>query len=737
MSYNVVAYDRGEAMRNKRKKEKRENSGFVTKLKHLVILVGLLIFFSLFGYGVILAGGKIIVDEGKLTLDAATIIETTDGKEITKIYHENRTPVALEEIPVHVQQAFLAIEDQRFYEHQGIDLKSIVRAMFRNIAMMSKVEGGSTITQQLAKNLFLTNEKTWTRKAKEAMAALYLEKILSKEKILELYLNEVYFGEGVYGIEAASNYFFSKSASDLTIAEGALLAGIVKGPNGYSPIRHPDKTLDRRNLVLNEMADAGFVDASIMETEKRKNLGLHLEEKKASPWVDSYIDLVTKEAAEKHQLTIDELKRGGYRIVVHLDEISQKIAYDHFQQDEYFPGNTEGVEGAFVMMEQETGAIISAIGGRNYQLGDLNRVTVKRQPGSIMKPIAVYAPALMLEEQYNPFSLLIDQQVDHDGYMVSNADDQYAGSVTMYEAIVHSKNVPAVWLLDQMGIDYAKSYLEKMNLYIEDEGLAIALGGLEKGLSPLEIVQSYRTFVGEGKLIEAHTIDQIVDREGQIVFKADPQEKEVFSAQTAWNMTEMLRKAVTSGTAAAGDYGKALAGKTGTTQHPTVEGEAKDTWFAGFTPEYVMSVWMGYDQTDGEHYLTGGSKYPTMLTKAILTEIDEENELSESFTKPDEVEDLPEPIELPEITNVEASYEWERFAVIRGKISWEASADDRIVYRIYREKDGIDELIGEVTGQTEFIIEQPFFKENRYYVTAYDPLSKLESKRSEIVEIAW
>lgn len=724
-------------MRMKRKEAKAETPRLIKRIKRIVIALALLIVFSLFGYGVILVGGKLIVDEEKFTLDAATVIETVDGNEISKLYHENRTPVSIDEIPTHVQQAFIAIEDQRFYEHAGIDLKSVMRAVFRNIAAGSKVEGGSTITQQLAKNLFLTNDKTWTRKAKEAMAAIYMEQTLPKDTILELYLNEIYFGEGVYGMEAAANYFFSKSVQDLTLAEAALFAGIVKAPNGYSPIRHPEKALERRNLVLNEMADGGFVDRQTIAEEKKKDLGLNVAKRESNPSIDSYVDLVTKEAAEKYQLTIDQLKRGGYHIVVHLDEKVQNIAYDHFQNDEYFPGNTADAEGAFVMMDSETGAITAAIGGRNYRIGDLNRVTVERQPGSLMKPLAVYAPALMLEEKYTPFSLLLDQQVDHDGYMVANADDQYAGSVTMYEAIVQSKNVPAVWLLDQIGIEYAKSYLEKMELSLEDEGLAIALGGLEKGFSPLAIAQAYRTFVAEGKLIEAHTIDQITDRDGEHLFKVDPPEKEVFHAQTAWNMTEMLARTATLGTAAAGEYDKALAGKTGTTEHPTVEGASKDIWFAGYTPEYVMAVWMGYDKTGEEAYLTGGSKYPTMLTKAILTEIDKSEPLSETFTKPDEVEDLPDPIELPDIEDVQATYEFGGFAVINGKITWHAGADERVVYRIYREKEGVDELVGEVTGETEFVLKMPVFKENRYYVTAYDPLSKREGKPSETVELSW
>jgi len=715
----------------------KKPSSILRRLKLILLTVSLIIAISFIGYGAILIGGSIVVDEDELILDATTTIETADGEVIGEMYHENRIPISIEKIPEHVQQAFIAVEDQRFYEHAGIDLKSIIRASFRNIAAMSKVEGGSTITQQLAKNLFLSNDKTWSRKAKEAMAAVYLEQKFSKEQLLELYLNEIYFGEGVYGIEAAANHFFSKSADDLTIAEGALLAGMVKGPNGYSPINHPEKALDRRNIVIDSMEDVGFISSETSLTEKGKTLGLNVNEKETNPWVDSYIDLVTKEAAEKHQLSIDELKRGGYRIVVNMNPNAQKTAYEQFQRDEYFPGNTEDAQGAFIMMEQQTGRIVSVIGGRDYQLGDLNRATVRRQPGSTMKPIAVYAPAMMQEEKYTPYTLIPDRQMDHDGYMVSNADHQYAGAVTIYNALVNSKNAPTVWLLDQIGINYAKDYLDRLGLPIEDDGLAIALGGLEKGISPLKMMESYRTFVGGGATIEAHTIDRIFDRNDDMIFEAEPGETEVFSPQVSWNMTEMLYEAVEQGTATPGEFPKSLAGKTGSTQHPFVEGETKDAWFVGYTPEYVSAMWMGYDQTDEDHYLTGGSEYPTRLTKEILTEMDKLEPLQENFAQPDNVNDLPKPIQLPEITNLQASYEFGGFSLLQGKLSWEGSGDDRVVYRIYREQDGIDERVGEVKGETEFTISDPIFQSNRYYVTAYDPLTELEGKRSETIELTW
>ncbi|MFC2949973.1 transglycosylase domain-containing protein [Virgibacillus sediminis] len=716
----------------RKNKEDRPRS-FGWKIKWLLIGLVLLAALGMLGYGGILLGGKMVVDEEEFILSAATTIETADGEVIQEVYQENRDPIPLEEIPSHVQQAFLSVEDKRFYHHAGIDLKSVTRAVYKNILAMGKAEGGSTITQQLAKNLFLYNDKTWSRKAKEAMAAIYMERQLTKDEILKLYLNEIYFGEGVYGIEKAANYFFSKPAEELTISEGALLAGMAKAPNGYSPITYPEKALDRRNTVLLTMEDAGVLTAEERIQEQEKSLGLDISEREASPWVDSYVDLVMREAADKYQLSINKLKQGGYRIVVNMDEYAQKAAYEAFQDDSYFPGSTEGVEGAFTMMEQDTGRVTAAIGGRDYQLGDLNRTAVTRQPGSVMKPLAVYGPALMQTEKYTPYTLVLDQQME--SYTVSNVDGQYSGAVPIYHALKQSKNTSAVWLLDQIGIDYAKGYLEKMNINLDDDsGLAIALGGLSEGLTPQTVMESYAVFPRGGEFIDSYTIEEIYDRNGELIHQADPKTEEVFSTQVSWDMTEMLRATVESGTATAGEYPKQLAGKTGSTQHPFVEGETNDAWFAGFTPDYTVAVWMGYDKVDENHYLTEGSSYPTALAKKILTDINKQEPLTESFTKPEAAEPLPEPVELPQVTELQGSVSFGGYSLFQGKLTWNGSEDQRVVYRIYREKEGIDERVGEVEGDTEFEIDgMDVLRSHRYYVVPYDPLTKLEGERSRSI----
>ncbi|SDJ88383.1 transglycosylase domain-containing protein [Sediminibacillus albus] len=709
---------------------------WINRLKWPLVVIGAIVLLGLLGYLTILFGGRFVVDEEDLVLPAATIVETTDGSEIGKIYDEYRLPVLIEEVPEHVENAFLAIEDHRFYDHAGVDFKSVSRAVFRDIATMEKAEGGSTITQQLAKNLFLHNEKTWMRKTKEVMAAIYLERNFSKKKILEYYLNEIYFAHGVYGVGAAAEFYFSKSVDELSITEGALLAALSKAPNTYSPLIDPDKAKDRRDLVLQQMSQFNMLETEEMLQLQGKTLGVDQKNEEEVPWFDSYVDLAIKEAEEKYQLSLAELKRGGYRIVVNVDETAQQIAYEKFQEAENFPESLPGAQGAFVLMDHKTGEIAAAIGGRDFQAGDLNRLLLPKQPGSTIKPIAVYGPAMMLDK-YQPYSLLVDKKQSYGDYTATNYDDSYQGEVSMYEAIMRSKNAPAVWLLDEIGISYSKRYLKKMGIDLSDQGLAIALGGLEEGISPLKLGEAYSSFANQGKMATGYTIDRIHDRSDAVAYQAEPENIEVFSAQTAWNMVRMLERAVAGGTAAPGEYAGALAGKTGSTQHPFAEGQVKDAWFAGFTPQYATVLWMGYDQVDEEHYLTKGSESPTILAKAILADWSKEQDLGNEFEQPKHVKDVEKPIELPVISDLKAEFNLGGFSLIRGKLSWTASPDDRVVYQIYRVSGGQDQKIGEVKGKGQYQIKRAsLFRDTTYYVVPYNPLTNRKGNASNHAKLS-
>ncbi|WP_440896226.1 transglycosylase domain-containing protein [Amphibacillus sp. Q70] len=690
-----------------------------------VLIMSTFIGLSVIVFLFIIYGGRLIVDEKALVLPATTLVVTEDGDYAGRLYQENRQLVSLDEIPEHVREAFIAIEDRRFYSHAGVDFKSVMRAVYRDIITLDKAEGASTITQQLAKNLFLTNDKSWMRKTREVMATIYLERHYTKNDILAFYLNEVYFGHGIHGIGAAADYFFGKSVEELSVAEGALLAGIINAPNYYSPHIDEERALERRNLVISQMEKAGYLETEEMLSTQGQTLTVVDPVDPNLPWIDDYLELVIREAEELYQISRSELQRGGYQITVYLDPIAQKIAYEQVQNDDFFHGSEDDIEVAFALLDQEYGQLRAALGGRDFSIGDQHRAHVERQPGSVIKPLAVYGPAL--SEEYAPYTMLDDSERDYDGYQVRNVDEHYQGEVSMHDAVAVSKNTSAVWLLDQIGISTSKNYLEKMQMDLsDDDGLALGLGGLTYGLTPLQVAEGYRTFIHDGEWVAAHTIAKIEDRHGQVIAEANPITHQVFTKQAAWYMLRMLENVVDEGTAQAGEYSKALAGKTGTTQHPQVSGQAKDSWFAGVTPDYVTSLWIGYDTSDEEHYLTEGSRAPTELTKAILTAIDQEQPLTTEFTLPSGVEELPEPIELPVIDDLDVSFKLGGWRLIQAELSWTSANDERVIYHVYQVADSgdSDQFLGRVEGEDHFTLTDiSVFDDSSYYVVPYNPLT--------------
>jgi penicillin-binding protein 2A len=702
------------------------------KYIYLPILIAAITFIlALIVYLIILLLGNYVIDEKKLVMDASTKIVDQSGKQIDELFVENRDPVSIDEIPDHVFEAFVAVEDQRFYQHPGIDVKSIFRALYKDMAAGGKVEGGSTITQQLAKNIFLTNDKTFLRKTKEVIIALNLEKRYTKDKLLEMYLNQLYFGHGVYGIQAAANYYFDKDVKDLSVSEGAILASIPKAPSTYSPILHPDKNLERRNTILSLMNDQGYLTAKETLQAQGNTLGLHVKEKSDDPWLESYIDLVIKEAENKYNISAEQLYQGGYTIRVPIDASLQKAAYERMKDDQYFPGTDKHAEGSAVFVDNRTGGVAAAIGGREYQPRGFNRVTAKRQPGSTFKPLAVYGPA-MEEKAFKPYSMLDDKKQAYGDYTPRNYDDHYAGKVSMVDAIAFSKNAPAVWTLNQIGTETIHPYLEKSGINIPDKGLAVALGGLETGVSPLQMAGAYRTFAHSGQYEEPFFIERITDQDGETIITHKRKPRMVYSKQTAWNMTRMLQETVSTGTATNGEYAGDLAGKTGSTSFTEVNGATKDAWFAGYNPNVTGAIWIGYDKTDKDHYLKGGSSYPVKLFKDILTNAGNGRNLA--FKKPDDVKDLDRPIRLADLKKATAEYSFKAVGFFTVTLNWKAQEDERVIYRIYEKKDGKETLLDSVKGEGSFSI--PFsnvFSDSTYRVVPYNSQTKEEGKGSGYV----
>ena len=552
-----------------------------------------------------------------------TQIMDMNGDYVDKLHaEENRVPVTYDEISPYAIQALIAIEDQRFEKYGGIDPIRIAGAMVANVKAGRVVQGGSTITQQLVGLVLLDRtEKSYTRKIKEAFLAMEMEKQYSKDEIITHYLNRAYFGGGAYGIEAAAQYFFAKHASELTVPEAALLAGVIQNPSKWSPIAYPNNALSRRNLVLGQMQEMGFITAAEAEEYKATEIALSEKRVTANKKDDvaypnqSFIDHVIEEALEILDLENNEklLYTGGYKIYTTLDTKVQKTMEDVYTDDANFPNKT--IQSAMVVTDPKTGAVRGIVGGR-HQTGSrqLNRATQSfRQPGSSFKPVAVYAPAF--EAGYGPGTVVDDYPKMYEEHMFRNYDDTFRGLITMREAIRRSTNVVAVKAMEMTGVQTCYQFAQQFNfsqLIPDDMNLSTALGGLSVGVSPLELAGAYASFANEGVFIEPYVITRITDKSGRVIWEHKTEKKIVMSEETAYMITSCLLDVVTTGTAPQANLGdRQTAGKTGTTT------DAKDVWFAGYTTDYVAVVWMGYDQPKRIASGGGGSLCGPIFKKVL------------------------------------------------------------------------------------------------------------------------
>jgi penicillin-binding protein 2A len=560
-------------------------------------------------------------------LPAPTIIYDQNGRVASKISSSKMEAVSIEHIPNHFLEAVVATEDRRFYDHEGIDYFGILRALIRNMKAGEWVEGGSTITQQLAKNVFLTNEKTLRRKWEEWFIAKKIERTYSKKEILEMYVNRVYFGEGAWGVQSAAKTYFGKDVSKLTVSEAALLAGLIKAPSALSPVSHYEKAIARRNIVLQLMKEQGYIDEQTFLRAKNEKIVVQKEKKpdRYKGKYPYYVDQLIEEAIARYHITQNEVLSGGLHIYTELNPRMQEGLETVYQNDTLFPKGTEDrlVQSGAVLLDPKTGGIKALIGGRGeHVFRGFNRATqLKRQPGSTMKPLAVYTPAL--EQGYHIFDELKDEPIEFNGYRPENYDHTYRGSVTMYEAVIHSLNVPAVWLLNEIGLEKGIDALQRFGIPLdkEDHSLGIALGGMRDGVSPLQMAEAYSVFPNDGVRTDAHIITKIVDQNGNEIAKWKPHDVRVTSKEVAQKITFMLEGVVKEGTGKLARIpGRALAGKTGSTQVPLdgVNG-VKDQWMVGYTPQLVGAVWLGYDHTDERHYLqTTSSQTVAVIFREIM-----------------------------------------------------------------------------------------------------------------------
>lgn len=562
-----------------------------------------------------------------------TIIYDQNGEIASKISNSSIEGVGIKQIPKEVIHAVIATEDQRFYKHNGINYFAILKAFFKNMLSGDIVAGGSTVTQQLAKNAFLTHERTYTRKIKELIITKKIERTYSKDEIMERYLNQIYFGEGAWGIQRAAKTYFGKEASELTLSESAMLAGLIKAPSNLSPFKNMEKSVERRDLVLALMEKEGYISQN--DVDKAKEQPVVLNEEKVEDEYDGkypyYVDHIIEEAMKEYQLTKNEILSGGLHIFTELNPTVQKATEEVYHNDNLFPISPDDqlLQSGAIFIDPRNGGIQALVGGRGeHTLLGFNRATqLIRQPGSTMKPLAVYTPAL--EQGFEIFDLLEDKPLNIGGYQPKNYDKQYRGEVTMYDAVVNSYNVPPVWLLNQIGLEKGTKSVETFGIPLqeEDNSLGIALGGMNEGTSPLAMAQAYTVFANNGTMVEAHSIEKIEDAEGKVIAKWKSKSTTVTKPEVAQKITYMLKGVVEEGTGEKAQLDRFdIAGKTGSTQLPFAnEGGTKDHWFVGYTPNIVGAVWLGYDQTDEYHYLATSSSGTTpVIFREILSKVGSE-----------------------------------------------------------------------------------------------------------------
>ena len=589
---------------------------------------------------VITAGGSALyissLDISKLQTPLAYPSYIYDQKDnrISQLSSSRIEPISGEQIPPIMKKALIAVEDRRFYEHKGVDLRSIARALTRDIIASDFSEGGSTITQQLAKNLFLVSDKTVTRKLKEAAYALKIDSVLDKDEILVVYLNQIYLGEGKWGLQNAAQLYFGKNAENLSLEESALIAGLIKSPTNYSPLRDKKKSLERRNLVLSLMKEQNYITA--VEYEKAIIQPIVLKKgtfNNLSGQYAPYVDYVIEEAIKRIGFTEEQILNGGLQIYTQMDPTIQKAAEDVYKDDSFFPSGKDDqiVQSGVAVIDHSTGGLKGLVGyrGEGVYRGFNYATDLERQPGSSFKPLSVYGPAL--EKGYTPDSRVNDlplDNIDTADHTYTNYDNQYHGSITMQEAIRHSWNVAAVWLLNEIGIESGVDFAERSGIPLEkeDHGLPLALGGLTKGVSPLQMAQAYGVFANLGVMNKAYAISKITTKDGSVLFQVQPEAVKVTTPSVAYMMTLMLQDVVTNGTGKNAKLDRPTAGKTGSTELPNesafsgISKGEKDVWFVGYTPELTAAVWMGYDNTDADHYLTtAGGAEPAGVFREILS----------------------------------------------------------------------------------------------------------------------
>lgn len=585
----------------------------ITKI--LLIVIGVIVL-TVGGYLFYLAKTANVSDL-QASLKTTTVIYDKDGKEAGALSGQKGTYVELDAISDYLEQAVIATEDRSFYENSGINYQRMLLA----ILTLGKSGGGSTITQQLAKNAFLTQEQTVTRKAKEFFLALEINKKYSKKEILTMYLNHAYFGNGVWGVEDASQKYFAISASELNLEQAATIAGMLKGPEIYNPYYSVENATNRRNTVLQAMVDAKYIDQATADAGMQVNMANYLYDnyggKQSNYNYPSYFDAVVAEAIDRYGLKESDIINNGYRIYTEMDQNSQASMQVIYNDESMFPASPydgQRAQSASVALDPKTGGVRALVGrvksSEDVAFRSFNFATqAQRSPGSTIKPLVAYTPAVVAGWSIN--KELDNQTSNYDGYELHNYDRTTSEPVPMYQALARSLNLPAAYTVHQLGLNKSFEYGKKFGLNMDsvDHVLGVSIGS---GVStnPFEMAQAYSTFANQGVMQDAHLITRIENASGVVLATHKTNSKRIIEQSVADKMTSMMLGTFTNGTGADADvYGYDIAGKTGTTETSFDGNLINDQWVIGYTPDLVISQWVGFEKTDQTHYIDASNSW--------------------------------------------------------------------------------------------------------------------------------
>lgn len=588
--------------------------------------------------------------------DAASEFYDSKGELIyTTLSEERRIPININYIPDHTQKAFISIEDNRFYEHMGVDFRGTARAVISTLSGR-EVQGGSTITQQLAKNAFLTQERTITRKIKEAFIARELEKRYTKDEILEMYLNHIYFGQGAYGVESAARYYFGKEAKELNIAESATLAAIPKSPNYFNPFENPKASKERQELVIDQMVKYGYITEAQGDAAKKEELKLVTSRKKTSNPNFYFIDMITQKVID--ELGAEALYKGGLKVYTTLDSDMQKAAIESMKHLPEVPQVATNPPTAYndknkltqpqialVAIDPNTGHVKAMLGGRGQD--KFNRATLSvRQPGSSFKPF-VYLTGMA--NGFTPASIIEDKEEEFDkDWKPRNVTKKWYGKVSLRTALARSMNIPTIKLAREVGVHKVVETAQKMGISTlvnegkyTDANLSMAIGGLSHGVSPLEMASAYGVFATNGILCKPFALLKVTDAHGKVLYEQDTVAKRVMDPKPVYTTVNMLEDVLIWGSGGGMGIGRPAAGKTGTTDNYV------DAWFVGFTPDLSTAVWVGDDNNTTLANMSG-SETPLSIWHDFMVNAHKDIPVSD-FVNPG-VEIPPEPVIIQDET---------------------------------------------------------------------------------------